>query len=140
MTLRTPADPERIAIEILLANTDVTTIFGNRIGTELNLTDPAQLPALRVTTVSTRPIVKRHLDGGNVQVESWATSRTAAKDNLKVARAALLADGLEGIYTGGVLTGIEEGTGPVPRPDPRTERPRWLTTFIVYAHPPVGVP
>lgn len=146
--LRIAADAEGICIAILLDTTEVTDIFGSRIGSELNLGDAAQLPALRVTTVSTRPIVHRHLDGSSVQLESWASSRLAAKQNLEVARAALLADGLEGVYEHagppvtplGVLTGIINGTGPVPRPDPATDTPRWLTTVVVFAHPPAGVP
>jgi len=148
MTLRLAADAEGIAIAILLDTTEVTDIFDTRIGSELDLSDPAGLPALRVTTVNTRAIVRRHLDGSSVQLESWATTRLAAKQNLEVARAALLADGLEGVYEHagppvtplGVLTGIENGAGPVPRPDPRTDTPRWLTTMVVYAHPPAGVP
>lgn len=148
MTTRVAADPEAICIAILLNNPDVVAIFGTRIGSELNLADKATLPALRVTTVSTRPIVRRHLDGASVQLESWASSRLEAKQNLEVARGALLADGLEGGYQHpgppvlelGVLTGIDDGTGPVPRPDPVTDTPRWLTTMVVYAHPAPGVP
>lgn len=148
MTTRVAADAEAICIAILLADADVTAIFGTRIGSELDLSGPEALPALRVTTVSTRPIVRRHLDGSSVQLESWSSSRLKAKQNLEVARGALLKDGLAGPYQHagppitelGVLTGITDGTGPVPRPDPATDTPRWLTTMVVYAHPAPGVP
>lgn len=146
--LRIAADAEGIVIAILLDTTEVTDVFGTRIGSELDLSEAADLPALRVNTVSTRPIVRRHLDGSSIQLESWGTSRLTAKQNLEVARAAVLADNLEGVYEHagppvtelGVLTGITEGTGPVWRPDPVTDTPRWLTTVVVYAHPPAGVP
>lgn len=149
MTLRTAADAEGIVIAILLDTPEVTNLFTTeKIGTELDLSKPARLPALRVTTVNTRAIVRRHLDGTSVQLESWATSRLAAKNNLEVARAAVLAENLEGPYQDagppitnlGVLTGITDGAGPVWRPDPITNTPRWLTTIVVYAHPPPGVP
>jgi hypothetical protein len=142
MTTRVGANAEAIAVSILLANADVVAVFATRIGTELDLSKASSLPALRVSTVSTRPLVRRHLDGTSVQLESWATTRLEAKRNLELARGALLEDGLEGRYQAGspaqelgTLTGIDNGTGPVPRPDPETDTPRWLCTMVLYTYP-----
>ena len=141
MSTRVAADAEAIAIEILLANSDVTATFGDRIGTELDLTKAEELPKLRLTTVSTRGVVRRHLDAASIQLEAWAGSRIAAKTALEVARGALLEDNLEGTYPPhGVLTGTDNGVGPVPRPDPETSTPRWLCTVVLYCHPAPATP
>jgi len=140
MTTRVAADAEGIVIFILLDNVDVVAAVDDRIGTELDLTKPESLPALRISTVSTRSIARRQLDGVSVQLEAWHNSRIEAKDLLELARGALLEDGLEGHYPGlGVLSGIDDGTGPLPRPDPETDTARWLCTVVVYCHPaPAG--
>lgn len=139
MVTRLAPDVEAIVNAYLLTRSELTDVVGTRIGTQLDLTGAAALPALRTGIVSTLGVVSRHLDAAGVQLEGWAADRITARDVCAIARAVLLEDGagsILGTHSGlGVVTGTEDGTGPRPQPDPQTETPRWLAVVIVYAHP-----
>lgn len=139
MTLAPAPDVEAIVINYLLGRAEVTAIFGTRIGTELDLTGPAPLPALRIGTVGGVVGTPRRLDGTSIQLESWADDRITARDGLAATRAVLLEEGagsIVGTHAGlGVVTGTSDGQLPRPLPDPETDRPRWLCVLYVYAHP-----
>lgn len=133
---------ESMVITYLLTRTEVTNLVGGppassaRIGTELDLTSPASLPALRVRRISTTSPVRRHLRAGNCQLEAWASSETLAEEILETALGVLHEDGFPGTYAGlGVVTGVDDSLGSRPLPDPDTGTPRWLGSVIVYAHP-----
>lgn len=128
------ADAEAIAAAILAAAPPVTA-YTTRIGTELDLTDPASLPALRVTAIGGTAPVPHRLDGVSLQLEAWASSRLTARDLLYTARAVLLSRDIVGVYPYGVVTGSADGQLPRPLPDPATDLPRWLCTVTVFVHP-----
>lgn len=142
MTTRTLPPIESMAIAYLLTRTEITSLVGGppatsaRIGTELDLSSDLALPALRIRRVSTTSPVRRHLRAGNTQLEAWATTETEAEDILETALALLHEETFVATYPGlGVVTGVDDGIGARPQPDPDTETPRWLGSVIVYAHP-----
>lgn len=144
MTVRVLPDTEAMAIAYLLTRTEVTDLVGGappaaRIGTQLDLTSDAALPALRLRRASTTTPVRRHLRAGNVQLEAWAVDELTAQDLCETAVAALHEDdanGFPGVFAGlGVVTGVEDAIGPRSQPDPDTDTPRWLASVLVYAHP-----
>lgn len=145
MTIRTLPDTEAILIGYLLTRTEVTNLIGGppatsaRIGTLLDLGSDVNLPALRIRRVSTTTPVRRHLRAANIQIEAWAASEVAAQDLIETTLAVIHEDppgSLVGAWAGlGVITGVDDGIGPRPQPDPETDTPRWLASVIVYAHP-----
>jgi hypothetical protein len=145
MTTIVLPDTEAIAVGYLLTRTEVTGLIGGppassaRIGSTLDLTGAAALPALRVTRVSTTSPVRRHLRAANVQLEAFAETPIEAQDLLETAVAVLHEDGagsIIGTHPGlGVVDGVDEAIGPRPQPDPETDTPRWLGSVIIYAHP-----
>lgn len=136
MVTRVLPDTEAIAIAYLLTRSEVTNVFGQRIAPALDLTKPAERPALRVTRVGTTSPVRRHLRAGNTQLEAFAATELAAQDGLELALAVLNEDAFVGTHPGlGVVTGVAEGIGPRRQPDPVTRTPRWLASLIIYAHP-----
>jgi hypothetical protein len=109
---------------------------GPRIGTRLAPDGQTQLPFLRLRRISSTAPVRRHLRAGNLQLEGWADTELEAQDVCETATAALHLDAFRGVYAGlGVVTGVDDGIGPRPQPDPITDQPRWLASVIVYAHP-----
>lgn len=139
MTTRVVPDAEAIAIAYLLTRTEVTSLVGDRLGTELNLAAPAQLPALRVGVISQTTAARRHLHVANLQVEAWSSSRIDASRIARTVVGVLTEDGagsIIGTHPGlGVVTATEEGIGPRPQPDPETQTPRFLATVLIYVHP-----
>lgn len=139
MVTRVLPDAEAIAIGYLLTRAEVTDLCAQRIGTELNLTKPELLPALRVRRIGSTTPVRRHLRAANVQLESFAAAELAAQDLLETAMAVLHEDGagsIIGTHPGlGVVTGVVDGIGARAQPDPETDRPRWLGSLIIYCHP-----
>lgn len=109
---------------------------GNRIGTRLGPDGQTQTPYLRLRRISSTAPVRRHLRAGNLQLEAWADTELEAQDVCETATAALHVPEFVGTYAGlGIVTGVEDGIGPRPQPDPVTDHPRWLASVIVYAHP-----
>lgn len=131
-------DTEAIAITYLLGITAVTDLFGQRIGTLLDITGPAGLPALRLTRIAA-PSELNHLRAGQVQYEAFADTELEAQDGAELVRAHLFNEdpttGIVGTHAGlGVVTGVTNALGPRPQPDP-TGIPRWLGSVNIFAHP-----
>lgn len=149
MTTRVLPDTEAIVIAYLLSRSEITSKVDTRIGTQLDPTKSAELPAVRVRRISTTEPVVRHLRASNVQLEGWAQDDVTAQIALETAWALLEEDtgantilgtwtpgaNLPAGVTGGVVTGVDPGIGPRSQPDPATGTPRWLGSVIVYAHP-----
>ena len=132
-------DVQAIAIGYLLGRSELTDVVGQRIGSKLDVTKAAALPAVRVLHASTVVATARRLDATTLDVECWSTDAIEARDVCALARALLLdesAAGPVGTHPGrGVVTGVVASVGPRPFPDPETATPRWLSSLIVYAHP-----
>lgn len=146
MATRTLPDVEAIVINYLLTRSEVTALTGTRIGTTLDLTQPAEVPALRIRRISTTTPVRRHLRRANLQLEAWADTELEAQDLSEIAHAVLLDEpwssppGPVGVHPEGVVTGVDESIGPRSQPDPDTSHPRWLSSVIVSCHPNLGAP
>jgi hypothetical protein len=138
----TPAptpDVQAIAIGYLLGRAELTSLVDTRIGSQLDVTKAANLPAVRVLHASTTVATTRRLDASTLDVEAWSTDAIEARDICALARALLLDESAAGPVgtwpTFGVVTGVVASVGPRPFPDPETATPRWLSSLIVYAHP-----
>ena len=145
MAVRIQTDNEAIAVAFLLTVPEVQAIAGDRIGTQLDLTRGAKLPAVRITRVSATSPIRRHLRASNTQLEAWADDELTAQDLAEVCFAALLDDipgsGPVGAFPGlGIVTGVDAAIEPRSQPDPDTDTPRWLSSVVIYAHPELGGP
>lgn len=92
-------------------------------------------PAVRVTRIGGANVVNEHFDGARLQIDVFGGSTEAAHDAMAAVRAELW--DLEGtVQSGvGVITGIEELSGPGWLPDPTTERARWTWDIRLLTHP-----
>jgi hypothetical protein len=128
-------DVERLVIDFLKAQAEVTTLAPGGIDTEIP--KHPVWPLLRVRRVAgastSRP---RWVDRPVVQVEAYGGTRSEAHA-LADTTAAVLAARLEGVHDAGVVTGVRFGTGPNPMPDSdyTPARPRWLFDVTVFIHP-----
>lgn len=132
MTARVGPNVEAAAAAWLLASPELVDLVGDRIGTELDLSAPSALPALRLTRVSTVSPARRALDGATVQVEGWAEDSPTARLVCELARGRLLADGFAAVHAAATITGVDDAGGPRPLPDPQTETPRWIASVTIY--------
>lgn len=148
MTARLLPDVLTLVIDYLIARTDVQTTFGAapvRLGSKIDPTAEATLPAARLTIVSTLPIVRRHFDGTSIQFEIWADDELAAFDGANLLRGAIHDDDPAETIVGtrdagggrtGIITGVEDSLGIRPLEDPDApELYRTIFGVRVYAHP-----
>ena len=157
MATRKLPDVEYVVTQYLLRRSEVTDICGQQIGTQLDLTKDAALPAVRIRRVSLTTPVPRHLRAANMQFESWAADELAAQDLAETVQAVMLdeLDADDSIignwpavpdvdprknFDGAVVTGTTEAIGPRPQSDPDTDTPRWLSSVVIFCHPVLGSP
>lgn len=127
-------DIERIVVQHLLADPDLTDVIGeNRVSTELP--PNAELPRVRITlnggTIPARGWLYRY----RITVEGWGDDKRSAWEALVEALASL-EGGLDGaLVDGGVITAVDQDSGVAWVPDPETDTPRYLATVQITAHP-----
>lgn len=136
MTQKPPPDIEALIIAYLKADAGLVALAPGGIGTELDPTVAAVTsPAIQLTLVNTITATHRHLYGHLLQLTTWAPSKPAAFDAAAAANARLLDElvivGVHG--TLGVVTGVENVTGPRWNPEPEIGTPRYLNDVRVYA-------
>jgi hypothetical protein len=74
------------------------------------------------------------LDGGIFQVDVWGREDTTELRSI-AAKVRVSLQEMVGVHDQGVVTGVEEITGPAYLPDPGTGRPRVTWSVRVTAHP-----
>jgi hypothetical protein len=74
------------------------------------------------------------LDGGIVQVDIYGRENTTELRAI-AAKVRVSLQEMVGVHDQGVVTGVEEVTGPAYLPDPATSRPRVTWSVRVFAHP-----
>lgn len=122
---------EALTIAALLDDADVASAVGTRVYGDrpANATDP-----MLVVHRSGGPQIEDWLEAARVQIDAWGSTKGNAWGAAAAACAALR--GLHGVYDPhGVLTGTSRVMGPQYRPDPSTNRPRYVIEFEVNAHP-----
>jgi len=91
-------------------------------------------PAVRVLRIGGANVVNEHFDGARLQIDVFGGSAEQSHDAMAAVRAELW--DLEGtLGATGVVTGIEELSGPGFLPDPTTQRARWTWDIRLYTHP-----
>lgn len=129
---RTLPDLEALAIQYLLAETEVTDLFGQRVAGRKEGT----LPAARISRVGGGTVVDRHLDAGLIQIEVWDDDELGAWTGCELLRAHLLDPAFRGLHAGrGVVTAVEDVAGPQEAYDDSIETPRYLARVRILAHP-----
>lgn len=124
-------DAVRIVVDHL-ETANLTGVAGRVYGFELP--PSPTYPAVRVTRIGGANVVNEHFDAARLQIDVFGGTTEAAHDAMAAVRAELW--DLEGTNAAtGVVTGIQELSGPGWLPDPRTERARWTWDVRLYAHP-----
>lgn len=127
-------DIERIVVQHLLADTNLTGVIGeNRVATELPADAP--LPRVRVTLNGGGVAVRGWLYRYQVTVEGWADDKRTAWEALVEALASLESGLDAALVDGGVITAVDQDSGVAWVPDPETGTPRYLATVSITAHP-----
>ncbi len=134
MTYQRIPDIEKIVVDKLNSSSAIEDIAGeNCASTEL--APNAVLPKIRVTLSGGSPVVRGWLHAMRVTVEAWADKKEDAYD-LFIEAAYVLENELENaLYNEGIVTSFTQDSGMSWSPDPVTKTPRYLASFVAYAHP-----
>ncbi len=127
MPLATPPDAELLAIDWLDAHADIGSSV--KVGTR-----KTTLPGLVVTRIGGVPLYPGRVDKPRLDVEAWASSRTAAYD-LAAAAYAVLHAMPSGTHTNAVVTAVRDFLGLTWQPDPPTDTPKWLFSVELTVRP-----
>lgn len=122
MPLSTLPDAEVLFVQALLLRAPVTAIVSTRIGTRISTTPV--YPLIRLTKVAERFTDEEGVELVTVQVECWADSASQASLLARTVVACRL--DLRGTYAAGWLSLVEVSSGPIPVPDPISQRERWI--------------
>lgn len=123
MPLPVLPDAETVMVQALAAQASVTAITSTRIGTVL---EPV-FPRIRLAKVAELFTDEEGLEDVQVQVECWAESDAEAS---LLARTVVAArKDLAGSYAAGWVGLVGVASGPIPAPDPDSERHRYLLTL-----------
>lgn len=128
--LSTTPNVEAAVIAALLADDRVAAVVGTRV-TGRRPANPVD-PSLVVHRAG-GPQTADWLDQARIQVDAWGTSQGAAWAAARAACDALFR--YRGASEHGIITGVARSIGPQPLDDPVTGRPRYITEFVVDAHP-----
>lgn len=130
-------DVEQLVIDYLRASTEVGTEVGDRVWPEKPADPPAE-PYVLVQRLGGSVAVPRRLDAGRVQIDVYGGSRFACHRAARAIRAAMW-EAHKATHAVGVVTGVEEESGPSWLPDPvdtaGRRKPRYTQSLIVFAHP-----
>jgi hypothetical protein len=136
MTLPTLASAEGVVISWLLG---LTTSLGGRVGTQLS---GDTWPQCRVTRVGGTVNEDRWYDNPRVQVEFWGSSPqdtvTVSDDAIDQLARDVIAQvqGMRGAVGGGFISSAYVSIGPLPFPDPVTNRYRQLIEITLEVENP----
>jgi hypothetical protein len=131
-----PIDVESLLVAYLLDDTDVGTLVGNGVSTELPADLERRLPWLQLLLLpgGYADTNTAWLLAARVQFSAWAMSKGDAFDLASVAVRALC--GAEDVdHELGVVNAVTIDAAPYWSPDPETDRPRYLFIATVHAHP-----
>jgi hypothetical protein len=134
--VRTLPDAEAVLGRYLRGHEAVNALVGQRVSSALP--DRPTWPYVRLVRIGGRPVVARHLDAANVQVEAWADTGGNGRALAWLVAAtvhAVLHEAPEVAHVGAVITGVSDTLGFSWAPDDLTNRPRWLFAVTVYLHP-----
>jgi hypothetical protein len=126
--------PDVVKLVVDILDSAGISLIGTRVyGFELPATPT--YPAVRILRLGGSSVVDDWLDGARIQVDVFGGTAEQAWDATAAVRSKLW--DLEGLHVpgSGMVTGIQEISGPAWLPDPRTERARWTWDIRVYAHP-----
>lgn len=129
-----PALPDAVKIVVDELDSAGIALIGTRVyGFEL----PANptYPAVRVLRIGGTNVIKNWLDGARIQIDVFGGTAEQAWDATAAVRSELWDLDGKNIPGTGMVTGIEELSGPAWLPDPQTERARWTFDIRLYAHP-----
>lgn len=119
-------DPEALFVAFLLGCPPVVALTTPlRIGTKLAA---GQLPSIRITTVS-GDVPQHHEANATLEVECWGGTR---------GEASLLARTVVSVLPdikGAQVSFYDVTLGPLSRPDPVSERPRFIVDVQLITHP-----
>jgi hypothetical protein len=135
MTVRIPADVERLLVTWALEVDDITDIFGDRIYTEVPGRDP-EWPLLRFQRITGGPVDARgFLDSPLVQIDVWGGPKATARLGIETVRAHI-GQSLPG-YTDddATVTATSLGSlGWLPDDDFEPPRPRYSADVRIWLH------
>lgn len=130
-------DSEALVIAHLNADTDVTDVVGDNIGTILPPDLPlpyCQIYKLAGTLVTPETAWLEHV---RFNLAAWAATKPAAYEvAATVIRSFLTLP--DTVHVLGVVTAAEAELTPFWSPDPSDEGPRYLATLAAYIHPGAG--
>lgn len=130
-------DVEQLVVDYLRASSDVGAEIGDRIWPEKPSTTPAEPYAL-VQRLGGAVAVPRRLDGARIQIDVYGGSRFSCHRAARAIRAAMW-EAHKVSHSLGVVTGVDEESGPAWTPDPvdtaGRRKPRYTQSLIVFVHP-----
>jgi len=130
-----PANAHLMAIEFLVARSEVTAIVGTRVASEVNATRPC----LQVELVTGSEIFRSYFTSEVLDFKSYAETIGQARI-LNDTTAAVLWD-MPGTHVRGAVTGVTHEAGPHYIPDDRYTNaqgkamPCLINTFRIFTHP-----
>lgn len=128
-------DVERLTSIWLRTQTDLTSLIGQNIYTELP--NEKSWPALRLTLVDEQAVTERPLwvTDSLVQFDCWGGTKVLARQIADQTRELLDLD-LAGWHTLGVVSGVRFGSfGYTPDADFNPAKPRYRFDAHIYTHP-----
>ena len=135
MTVTLLPDIERLVTGFLRAQSEVSTIVGARVYTEVP-GDPT-FPLVRVRRLGGFPTLSRPLqvDAPLVQIEGYAATKGAARLLTETCRA-VLAERVEGVHDTGVVAGVTFGALIwLPDEDFTPPKPRYIADATLTVRP-----
>lgn len=135
MTVTLLPDIERLMTSFLRAQSEVSTIVGGRVYTEVP--DNPTFPLVRVRRLGGFPTLSRPLqvDAPLVQIEGYAATKGAARLLTETCRA-VLAERVEGVHDTGVVAGVIFGALIwLPDEDFTPPKPRYIADATLTVRP-----
>lgn len=123
-----------------LVSYELRTQIPANVYSSLPRTTTLPLPLLIIKRIGGTPPVRERLDRASIQVDSWGTTKSEARDLADAARVKLHAMEGKVMTTGagypvnGVITGVTDVLGLVWVPDPPTDHDRYIFSVNVYLH------
>lgn len=135
MTVTLLPDIERLLTDFLRAQSEVSTIVGARVYTEVP--DNPTFPLVRCRRVGGFPALSRPLqvDRPLVQIEGYAATKGAARLLTETCRA-VIAERIEGVHDTGVVAGVTFGALLwLPDEDFTKPKPRYIADATLTVRP-----
>lgn len=138
MAVRATVDAEYLLVHYLRLQADVVTFFSGTARIYTRAVPPSPVfPLVVVQRFGGTHRAAEKLDDAHLQIDVWADvdDRNNAFACMSVIRGALSHWLIVGAHSEGIVTGLEEITGPQWLPDPVKAYAKYIWTIHLYTHP-----